>query len=243
MAGRPKTRAKREAATAVAEQAGQAADPETSAPTTQGADTGQPERPPADRPPRRGRPRKAATAPPADGLEPADRRPASIRKIQDGLVQLFTIAGLGTSMFVDDFDGQVIALNADRLARAWADLAQQSPAVRRALEALLMGSAWGSAIGTTAMVAIPVMVRHGIAPPEVMAMASGQGVKVPNIGQPEQPAERPPAPAAFTPEPAPAGAPSEAERHPLDGSPLNGQAPADPTAPLFPRADQGEAAA
>jgi hypothetical protein len=240
MAGRPKTRAKA-AAAALAEH--DQAEPEASAPTTQGAAADQPERPPADRPPRpRGRPRKAATAPPAPAPESADRRPASIRKIQDGLVQLFTIAGLGTSMFVDDFDGQVIALNSERLARAWADLAAQSPAVRRALEALLTGSAWGSAIGTTAMVAIPIMVRHQIAPPEVMAMAAGQGVKVPNIGQPTQP-ERPPAPVAFTPDAgAPAPAP-DAERHPLDGSPLNGEAPPDPTAPLFPRADQGEAAA
>jgi hypothetical protein len=232
MAGRPKARAKAAAnQLAEAAEAEAQAAPEAEAPPEAGA----------DKPPRARKRSPRAAAAPAAGPEQADRRPASIRKIQDGLVQLFTLAGLGTSMFVDDFDGQVVVLNAERLARAWADLAQQSPTVRKALEALLMGSAWGSAIGTTAMVALPILVRHGIAPPEVLALAAGQGVQLPNIGQPEQPADQPPAPAAFTPAPAPAQ-PTEAERHPMDGAQLNGDAPPDPTAPLFPRADQGEAA-
>jgi hypothetical protein len=229
MAGTPRKRAK-QAAAALAE------------PTTEAeAQAAGPEAPPADRPPRARKQRSPRAAAPAAQAEQPDRRPAGIRKIQDGLVQLFTIAGLGTSMFVDEFDGQVVALNAERLARAWADLAQQSPTVRRALEALLMGSAWGSAIGTTAMVAVPILVRHGIAPPEVLGLAAGQGVQLPVIGQPEQPADQPPAPTAYTPAAAPAQ-PATAERHPLDGSPLDGDAPADPTAPLFPRADTGEAA-
>ena len=198
--------------------------------------------PPADRAPRSGGSRRKASTPPAGG---DDRRPAGIRKIQDGLTQLFTLAGLGTSLWVDQWDGEVLVLNAERLARSWADLAQQSPTVRRALEALLMGSAWGSAIGTTAMVAVPILARHGVIPPESVQVAAGQGVRMPTIGQP--PAEdAPPPPAAFTPEaptqPAAAAPPPE-PRHPMDGSATNGALPADPSAPAFPAGDvQPEAA-
>jgi hypothetical protein len=229
VAGQPKTRA-RKAAAALAEQDAGAA-PEQDA----GAQTPPPAG--ADRPPR-ARGKRAA---PAAATEPADRRPASIRKIQDGLTQLFVLLGLAGSVWVDEWSGQVIVLNAERNARAWADLAAQSPTVRKALEGLLVGSAWGTAIGTTAMTAVPILARYGVLPLDTLAMAAGQGVKLPDAPDQAPPAERPPAPAAFSPDamtpPAPAAAPpDEPPRHPMDGS-AAAQSFDDPTAPPFPVPD------
>jgi hypothetical protein len=248
MAGQPKTRAKREAARLAEQQAEQ-----DGAQLDAGA-AGAPPPPPADKPPRRarGRPRKnAATAGAAElaaGADAPDRRPVSIRKIQDGLTQLFVLAGLATSVWVDEWDGQVLVLNAERNARAWADLAAQSPTVRKALEGLLVGSAWGTAIGTTAMTLLPILAHHGVVPLDTLAMAAGQGVKLPDAAGAAPPADRPPAPAAFSPDasmtqPAPAPPPPEPPaRHPMDGSPTGAPIP-DPTAPPFPFGENGEQAA
>ena len=237
MAGQPRKRAKAAAAAEAAAEAG--AQPALGAEAEPAAPADQAPRP------RRQRPRSAASSPaaqePAAGETP--RRTPKLRKIQDGLTQLFTLAGLGVGMFVDDYDGQVVVLNAERNARAWTDLAAQSPTVCKALEALLMGSAWGTAIGTTAMTALPILVRHQVLPPEAMAAAIGQGVQVPTIRQP--PREQPPPPQSFTPDPqateGAAAAPHE-PRHPLDGSPTGAPAP-DPTAPAFPAPEHDQAAA
>jgi hypothetical protein len=230
MAGQPKTRAKRTAAQLAAQQ-------EDAAPQEPGAGAAEPPPPTRDRAPRKGRARSADRPAPATAPAEPDRRPVSIRKIHDGLVQLFTLGGLGASMFADDFSGQVVVLNAERLARAWSDLAAQNATVRKALEALLMGSAWGTAIGSTAMVAVPILARYGVLPPETLQLAAGQGVRLPTLGEPP-PDDRPPPPQSFTPDagPTPPAPPApDDDRHPLDGSPLNGQVADDPTAPVFPR--------
>jgi len=236
MAGQPRKRAKAAAAAQAATEAGDqpalAADQaEPAAPADQAP------RPRRQRP--RSAPRSAAAQEPAAAEPP--RRSPKLRKIHDGLVQLFTLAGLGVGMFVDDYDGQVVVLNADRNARAWTDLAAQSPMVCSALEALLMGSAWGAAIGTTAMTALPILVRHQVLPPDAMAVAIGQGVAVPTIAQPAR--EQPPPPQSFTP-PTPQATEAEVDtepRHPMDGSPAGAPAP-DPTAPAFPQPDHQAAA-
>jgi len=238
MAGQPRKRAKAAAAAQAATEAG--AQPALDADQAeQAAPADQAPRPRRQRP--RSAPRSAAATEPAAAEQPAARRSPKLRKIHDGLVQLFTLAGLGVGMFVDDYDGQVVVLNADRNARAWTDLAAQSPMVCSALEALLMGSAWGAAIGTTAMTALPILVRHQVLPPDAMAVAIGQGVAVPTIAQPTR--EQPPPPQSFTP-PTPQATEAEVDtepRHPMDGSPAGAPAP-DPTAPAFPEPDHQAAA-
>lgn len=231
MAGQPRTRAKKALAAmekAASEQADVTPpldDPPGSLHTA--SDEGS-----RDKPPRRAASRRAAgSASSSASIAEPDRRPASIRKIEDGLTNTFVLAGLGLSM-IDAFDGQVIALNAKRLSRAWADLAQQSPQVRKALEALLGGSAWGAALGQTAMVAVPILVRHGYAPINLAAMAAANGVELPVIEEPAPPADV--GPGVVGPEVPPSDEVREhaqrEPRHPFDGSPLD--EPAAPSAPV-----------
>lgn len=100
---------------------------------------------------------------------------ASVTKIRQGLVMMFTAAGMGISV-LDTYDGTVIARNAERLADAWSEVAAQNPRVRKVLEALLEGSVIGNAMLTTAMVFVPIAVHHGAAGPSLLQMAETMGV-------------------------------------------------------------------
>src|SRR4051794_24241335 len=101
MAGQPKTRA-RKALAAMEAEAAKEADAPISDPPDPGSLTD--DRASSDAPPRRKRGRPPGSgAGAANVTEPGDKRPASIRKIEDGLQQTFMIAGLGASMF-DPFD-------------------------------------------------------------------------------------------------------------------------------------------
>lgn len=228
MAGQPRTRAKK--ALAALEQESPAADAGDEGARTSG-----------DRPPRASAGRGGTSPPHRASPVPSDRRPQGIRKIEESLTASFVTLGLGLSM-VDLFDGQVIALNAERLARSWSDLAAQNATVRKYLERAMQGGAWGAAIGSTAMVAVPILVRHGMAPVDLAVMAAGNGVRIPDVFQDAAPApipgqDFPPVDTERTPE-------TEAEdidaeraahapvRHPLDGSPVAGDPFSLPSEPI-----------
>lgn len=181
-----------------------AAEPEQAAPDTS-----------SDRPPRAAG--ASSTTTPRKPANP--RTAASITRIRAGLVMTFTMAGMGVSVY-DGWDGQVIALNAERLADAWCELAEQNPRVRKALERMLEGSAWGGAIGTTAAVAVPIAVRHGMLPPSLLQSVEGMGVELPRLQRVA------PAPAADAATPGPGPVDSEPTHtsagpssHPLGATP------------------------
>jgi hypothetical protein len=131
---------------------------------------------------------------------------AQLTKIRTGLVMLFTAAGMGVSM-VDTYDGTVIATNAERLADAWTQVAEQNARVRKVLEAMLEGSAIGNAVMVSAMVFVPIAVHHGAAGPSLLDMAKTMGVDIPPddaSGTRSRPLASVPTPAADRP-PAAAG--------------------------------------
>lgn len=176
-----------------------------------GADLGVHETPPADTAPKGSR-----------GGRPAGYSPkaAGLRQVRAGLVSLFTMTGVGLSM-LDPFDGQVVALNAERLADAWTQLAEQDARVRRALEAMLAGSAWGTAITTTAMVALPIAAHHRLAPPEVGMLATQAGIAVPEVvAPPEVRVERRPQGAPMAPQGDPTMAPHAPSAAPPETAPV-----------------------
>jgi transcriptional regulator with XRE-family HTH domain len=66
---------------------------------------------------------------------------------------------------IDKFDGEVIRMNAAQMARAWAELADESPRVRRFLILLTYGGAWRGVIAATLPVVYSIGVHHGLIPP------------------------------------------------------------------------------
>lgn len=62
----------------------------------------------------------------------------------------------------DDYCAWIIAERSPQLASAWAELAKQNPAVKRVLEGLVEGSAWGGVILSTLSIALPIAKHHGV---------------------------------------------------------------------------------
>jgi len=82
--------------------------------------------------------------------------------------------------FADPFDGRVIEMNAPQMARAWAELADESPTVRRWLILLTYGGAWRGVIAATLPVVYSIAVHHGLIPPVLGgAGAAPQRVEAP----------------------------------------------------------------
>lgn len=62
----------------------------------------------------------------------------------------------------DQYCAEIIAARAPALASSWAELAKQNASVRRVLESLMEGSAWGAVILSTLGVAVPIAKHHGL---------------------------------------------------------------------------------
>lgn len=68
-------------------------------------------------------------------------------------------------------DGMAIVAGAPRLARSLVKLANENPAVKKALERLVTVSAYGELFGAVAAIAIPIAANHKLLPPEIEAIA------------------------------------------------------------------------
>lgn len=118
------------------------------------------------------------------------------KAIQRKLSEALAVTSVGLAMR-DPRRAEVLAVYGDELARVWARLADESPAVRRVLEQALAGSAWGEAIFITATVAIELLPEDFELPFHL------PGFAVPPSEEVRETAERDGRPAASPPQPAP----------------------------------------
>ena len=170
----------------------------------------------SDTPPRRRRRASASSAPtppPSDagkgsggtsggGVSPTP--PGSpIKTLQGRLEQLFVTPAMVFAARGDQYCAQVIVKGAPDLAESWANLAKESPAVKKVLERLLEGGAWGGVVVSSLMIALPIAQHHGVYPAEwpnpfipagmeppphhPNPHANGNGNSVPKPFHPEQP--------------------------------------------------------
>lgn len=96
--------------------------------------------------------------------EPATRKPSSPVSLQAQLAELLTGIG-GAVAFANPTDGQIIASQAEPLASALDRLAKQNPAVRRVLQSLLIGGAWGEVLSVVAFgIVLPIAMNHNALP-------------------------------------------------------------------------------
>jgi hypothetical protein len=114
------------------------------------------------------------TAAASDSSPKGPGRPSNDDKLRKSLVDLYVQTGVIVSVIGDTRDGTVIAENAATCADAWVELARVNPTVRRVLDGMLKGSAWGA-----------VIMAHG---PIVLAIMANHGTQVPGVpGPPDQP--------------------------------------------------------
>lgn len=90
----------------------------------------------------------------------------SIAKLRTGLIQQFTLIGIGVTAF-NPYDGKVILTNAEGLADNLCKVAEQNPAVRRALEGLLVAGVWSGLALSAAAIAVPIMANHKLLPAQL----------------------------------------------------------------------------
>ena len=88
-------------------------------------------------------------------------------RMEPKLREFFGSLALIAAAAGDSYGAQVISLRTDDLAHSWAKLAEANPTIRRLLEALTSGGAYGEAIMVTGSVVIPILWRHGVVPDEL----------------------------------------------------------------------------
>lgn len=134
-------------------------------------DTAPPAPPEDTRPakPRRSRSRK----PPAATDAPAPRRSRKAAVVsrsradrEQQALQLLTLVGLGLSAR-DHYDGATVLAGAPALAQALAQLAEEQPAIARALDALAAGGSIGAVLAATAAIVLPIAARHRLVPVQI----------------------------------------------------------------------------
>lgn len=112
-----------------------------------------------------GGPGSAGGTPPASPKSPPRvTRGRNDTQLRNDLAQYISAVSLIPMTFGDIYSAQVISTRAEYLAEAYTDLAKQNPKVRKALEAMMSGGAWGGAIVATASVLIPIAGHHGLIP-------------------------------------------------------------------------------
>jgi hypothetical protein len=97
---------------------------------------------------------------PAAKKAAAPRRTASV-KLEEKLEELFSALALPFMLAGDKHCADIIAQGAPKMASAWVTLADENPGVKRVLNKLTEGSAWGGVILSTAAVAVPIAAHHG----------------------------------------------------------------------------------
>lgn len=150
--------------------------------------------------------------PPPPG--PAAAKPVASRKgptpqLQKSLEELFSAPAYVYAINGDQWAQDHITENAPKLAEAYYKLAQKNPAVKRTLERLTTGSAWGGVAVATGATVLPLLAHHQLLPAPVQTIFSG----VPTTGAPRGPIVPPP------PSPGPVRSPTVARPPAPTGTP------------------------
>jgi hypothetical protein len=93
---------------------------------------------------------------------PGGRTPPLQKRLEDFLAtpaMAYAAAG-------DQYGAWIIASRTPAMAEAWYELSKQNAAVKRNLERLLTGGAWGGVVLNSAAVLLPLLSHHGVIPIE-----------------------------------------------------------------------------
>lgn len=88
----------------------------------------------------------------------AIRTPVLEAKLQ----QFFAMPALAFGAAGDLYCAELWAARSDMLASSWYELSKQNTSVKRVLEQLVEGSAWGGVIMSTLAITLPIAKHHGI---------------------------------------------------------------------------------
>jgi hypothetical protein len=87
--------------------------------------------------------------------------------IEEGLTDLFSGLALAAQVQGNDVAYVVLTSRGPKVAKAWAELARQNASVRRVLERMMTGGAWGGVILSSISLAMPLAQSYGVLPPGI----------------------------------------------------------------------------
>lgn len=96
--------------------------------------------------------------------EPSKRPPGRKPALEKRLEEFFVTVSMGVTFTGDFYSAEILRQSAENMAQAWNRLAQQDARVKRVIERMLDGGAWGQVISVNIAVALPIMQHHGIYP-------------------------------------------------------------------------------
>lgn len=96
-------------------------------------------------------------------------RPNKHNQRKEKLMTILITVGTGVAMF-EQFDGMVIATRAEDVAEATATLADEVPAVAKALDAMSTGGAYGAFLMALMSMLLPILAHHKVLPAAIANM-------------------------------------------------------------------------
>lgn len=87
--------------------------------------------------------------------------------IEEGLTDLFSGLALAAQVQGNDVAYVILTSRGPKVAKAWAELARQNVSVRRVLERMMTGGAWGGVILSSVSLAMPLAQSYGVLPPGI----------------------------------------------------------------------------
>lgn len=101
-------------------------------------------------------------------------KPSNDAKLTEKLVDMFVLVGVSVSAF-DTFDGATIIGGAPDLAASLVTLANESPAVKKALETSMTSSAWLGVAMAISPIVVSILANHKVLPEGLKAMSPAVG--------------------------------------------------------------------
>lgn len=89
----------------------------------------------------------------------------SVKHIEDGLNQFFGGVSIVFLFSGDAYMAELFSVRGPNLAKAYANLARQNPAVKKLLERLIAGGQYGEVVFTTLSIVLPAMSHYRVIPP------------------------------------------------------------------------------
>lgn len=109
---------------------------------------------------------------PAETLEEEPRKVGKLeRRIRSALDDVGDMLALGTPSM--QADGYFVKMGSERFAFALNSLCEENVAVKKWVEKMLRGGAWGQVFAASLGIVVPIMLNHGMLPGMMQRFAPG----------------------------------------------------------------------
>jgi len=110
---------------------------------------------------------------------------------RQAIIEYYSYIGMSLMLFKPEL-GETIGKRADKCADAWMELAKKNDSVRRALLAMMEGSAWSAVIAAHLPILLAAIPDRAVANNPLLGMARNLGVSMDDEDAESEPTNEPP---------------------------------------------------